>query len=136
MKQNVLGMESPYYEALTGILLFSSLAEAERTLTRLENLCCNYRAVSDKKGVEYCRRIAMLGRRRAESISRNRRVSPIKRLEKQEVALWFRIWLETPAIFQDWLSMRKATDDFKELLASEHLNRPKPGDRSAGTKAP
>jgi hypothetical protein len=136
MKQNVLGMESPYYEALTGILLFSSLAEAEQTLVRLENLCRNYRVASDKKGVEYCRRIAMLGRRRAESISRNRRVSPIKRLQKQEIALWFRIWLETPAIFQDWLSMRKATDDFKELLASEHLKRPKLGDRSAGIKAP
>jgi hypothetical protein len=136
MFRNVVEMESPYSEALTGILSFSSFAETEQTLARLENLCREYEAASDKKGVEYCRRIASMGRRRAESISRDKRVWLPKRLQKQEVALWFRIWLETPAIFCDWLSMRKTTDEFKELLASERLIRPKLGDRSARTQIP
>jgi hypothetical protein len=39
-----------------------------------------------------------------------------KRLQKQEIAHWFRIWLETPALFEDWLSLRKGTEEFRKLL--------------------
>jgi len=109
-------MEKPYCDDLNGVLAFSTLSEAEKTIRRLEKLCRKYRKSSDKKGVEYCRRIALLGRNRAGQISRNRKVSLQKRLEKQEIAEWFRIWLETPSIFEDWLSMRKQTEEFKKLL--------------------
>ena len=119
MAPDALELEPPYREALTGILAFSTFAEAEETLRRLENLCRKYRSVRDKKGVEHCRRIALLGRRRAEFISRNKRVCLQKRLQKEEIANWFRIWLETPALFEDWLSMRKGTEEFKRLLESE-----------------
>jgi hypothetical protein len=65
--------------------------------------------------VAYCRLTGVLGRRRAELIARNRRVNASKRLVKQEVALWFRIWLETPELFTDWLSLRKETRDYQRL---------------------
>ena len=119
MPRKTLEIEPPYREALTGVLAFSTFAEAEATLQTLENLCRKYRAASDKKGVEYCRRIAGLGRYRAELISRNQKVAAQKRLQKLEIANWFRIWLETPAIFDDWLLMRKGTEEFKRILASE-----------------
>jgi hypothetical protein len=129
MARPALQIESPYREALEGILSFSSLRAAEETLQRLEKLRQKYQSASDKKGVEYCRRIAILGRRRAELISRNRRVGIQKRLQKQEIATWFRIWLETPAIFDNWLAMRKSTQEFKGLLKSECLDGPNTGDR-------
>jgi len=112
-------MESPNSEELADVLAFSTFAEAEETLKKLENLCRKYQSARDKKGVEYCRRIAFLGRRRAELISRNKRVSLHKRLQKQEMANWFRIWLETPALFEDWLSLRKNAEEFKKLLDPE-----------------
>lgn len=119
MKRTVPEMGMPYREDLAGVLSFSTFEEAERTIRSLENLCLKYRLSSDKKGVDYCRRIAFLGRRRAELISRNGRVTLQKRLHKKEVATWFQIWLETPALFDDWLSMRKKTAQFKELLEFE-----------------
>jgi hypothetical protein len=119
MAPDALEIEPPYREALAGILAFSTFAEAEETLRRLENLCRKYRELSDKKGVEYCRQIAFLGRRRMELISRNRRVRPTKRHQKLEMANWFGIWLETPALFEDWLLMRKSTAEFKKLQESE-----------------
>jgi hypothetical protein len=112
-------IESPYDQTFRGILAFSSLDEAEQTLKRLEKLRRDYAAASDKKGVDYCRSIASLGRRRAEMISRNKKVIPAKRLQKSEIATWFRIWLETPALFSDWLSMRKGTEEFRILADSE-----------------
>ena len=46
-------------------------------------------------------------------ISRNHKVEPHKREEKEEIAGWFRIWLETPDAFFDWLDVRKKSPDFK-----------------------
>lgn len=114
-----LEMESPYREALTGILSFSSLSEAEETIKRLESLRRKYRSAGDRKGEEYCRKIARLGRLRADLISRNKRVRVQKRKQKQEIAAWFRIWLETPEIFENWLILRKKTEEFQGLLKAE-----------------
>jgi hypothetical protein len=114
-----LKIDQPYCEVLKSILAFSSFSETEKTIFRLDNLCRNYQLASDKKGVEYCHQIAALGRRRAELISRNRRVNPEKRLQKKEIAQWFSIWLETPSLFEDWLLMRKCTEEFRILLESE-----------------
>jgi hypothetical protein len=116
MARKASDIEPPYREELGGILAFSTFDEAEQTIRNLEKLCRKYRSASDKKGVEYCRQIASLGRRRAEFISRNMRVQRQKRLQKQEMAEWFRIWLETPALFEDWLSMRKSTEEYRKLL--------------------
>jgi hypothetical protein len=107
--------DPPYDGMLRGILCFSTLNETEGTISRLENLRQCFLATSDKKGVAYCRRLGVLGRQRAEMIGRNRRVDSQKRRQKQEAALWFRIWLETPELFQNWLALRKRTEDFLKL---------------------
>lgn len=114
-----LEIDPPYSDIFEGLLAFASFEEAEKTILHLDFLCRNYRLLSDKKGVEYCRQVAALGRRRAELISRNRRVSPQKRRQKGEIAQWFRVWLETPSIFEDWLSMRKSTEEFRKLSEPE-----------------
>ena len=57
--------------------------------------------------------VARLGKRRAEMISRNHKVEPHKREEKVEIANWFRIWLETPDAFFDWLEVRKHSPEFR-----------------------
>jgi hypothetical protein len=119
MARRLSEIESPYREALAEILSFSTFAEAEETIRRLDALCRNYRSADDPKGVDGCRRIAFLGRRRAELISRNMRVNPGKRMQKMEIAMWFRIWLETPAIFENWLAMRKTTGEFKKMQQME-----------------
>ena len=115
-------IEPPYREVFEGILSFSSFAAAEETLRRLEGLRQKYQSAHDGKGVEYCRQIARLGRARSEFIGRSKRVGLHKRLQKREIATWFKIWLETPAIFDDWLVLRKKTEEFK-LLQSECLDR-------------
>jgi hypothetical protein len=49
-------------------------------------------------------------------LAANPRVSPDKRAEKREIATWFRIWLETPELFFDWLELRKASEEFRRLF--------------------
>jgi hypothetical protein len=119
MSKSMAEMESPYREALAGVLSFATLSQAEETIKRLESLRRKYQSAGDSKGVEYCRKIAILGRHRAELISRNRKVKAEKRRQKREIAAWFGIWLETPEIFENWLVLRKKTEEFQEILRTE-----------------
>ena len=111
--------DPPYDRILKGVLSFGTLAETEETLNRLENLRQRFLAARDKKGVDYCRQLGLLGRERATMISRNRHVDPGKRLVKAEAALWFSIWLETPELFADWLVLRKSSGDFRKSQEDE-----------------
>jgi len=109
-------IDPPYDSTLKGILSFRSFPEAERTLRRLEQLRQKYVAEGDDKGIECCRQVALLGRKRAELISCNQKVLAAKRQEKKEIASWFQIWLETPDLFADWLELRKGTSAFRRLF--------------------
>ena len=53
-------------------------------------------------------------RRRAALIASNRKVAADKRAEKEEIAQWFTIWLQTPELFFDWLALRKQSEDFRQ----------------------
>jgi hypothetical protein len=137
MHRNGLQIDPAYQDTFEGLLSFSGFSQTEETLKHLENLYQQYLLMRDKKGMDYCRQIASLGRRRAELIGRNKHVSSQKRLQKQEIAAWFKIWLETPEIFWDWLALRKNTVEFQRLLESENIGKAKSGERhAAGSKKP
>jgi hypothetical protein len=36
----------------------------------------------------------------------------------REVAQWLTVWLQTPQIFREWLSLRRATTDFRDCFGS------------------
>ena len=91
---------------------FSTLEEAEMCLIRLDELLRKFRAGNQRAAAERVLEVARLGRRRAEMIARNSRVDAYKRDEKQEIVQWFRIWLETPDAFFDWLDVRKQSPEF------------------------
>jgi hypothetical protein len=63
--------------------------------------------------------VARLGRRRAEMIARNPRVEAHKRDQKQEILEWFRIWLETPDAFFDWLDLRKQSPEYQRRFGRD-----------------
>src|SRR5271169_2444678 len=104
--------EDRFEEEFEDILHFKTLQDAEVSLTRLDELLRRFQAHEEKAAVERVLEIARLGKRRAEMISLNRKVETRKREEKREIAEWFRIWLETPDAFFDWLEVRKASPEF------------------------
>jgi hypothetical protein len=101
-----------YEEEFDDLLHFSTLEEAEMCLVRLDELLRKFLLEGERAAAERVREVARLGRRRAEMISRNRKVDARKRQEKAEVSRWFSIWLETPGAFFDWLEVRKHSPDF------------------------
>ena len=106
--------EEQYEEEFDDLLHFKTLEDAEVSIMRLDELMHNFRSKGENAAVERVLNVARLGKRRAEMISRNSKVEAHKRAEKAEIAGWFRIWLETPDAFFDWLEVRKQAPDFME----------------------
>lgn len=104
---------------LEHLLRFSTLEEAEATLRMLDGLLRESRAAGDAARAERVLEIAREGRRRAQMIAGNRRVAAEKRAEKEEIRQWFRVWLEAPEMFFDWLELRKHAPAFVEKFGKE-----------------
>ena len=102
-----------YEEEFTDLLHFSTLEDAEMCLVRLDELLRKFSAEHERAAAERVREVARLGRRRAEMIARNHKVDAEKRAEKEEIAHWFGIWLDTPDAFFDWLEVRKQSPEFR-----------------------
>ena len=104
--------EDQYEEEFEDLLHFKTLGDAGVSVMRLDELMHKFKADSPKMVVERVLNVARLGKRRAEMIARNPKVEKPKREEK-ELANWFRIWLEMPDTFFDWLDVRKQSAEFR-----------------------
>jgi phytoene dehydrogenase-like protein len=110
-------MPEPYASRLRHVLEFHDLASAEASLRKIDEIYREYRDASDRAGLGFLRAVLQKGKLRARSLAANPRVTPEKRAEKEEIAMWFRIWLETPDLFFDWLELRQASEEFRRLFS-------------------
>jgi len=111
--------EDLYKEEFRDLLHFATLEEAEMCLMRLDELVRKFRGEGEQAAVSRVLEVGKLGRRRAEMIARNPRVDAKKREEKQEILEWFRIWLQTPETFFDWLDVRKRAPDYQRRFGAK-----------------
>jgi hypothetical protein len=109
--------EGQYEEEFQDLLHFASLEDAEMCIMRLDELFRKFKEDGEDGAAERVLEIARLGRRRSEMIARNHKVDPEKRAEKEEIMQWFKVWLETPDAFFDWLEVRKSSPDFQKRFA-------------------
>jgi hypothetical protein len=105
--------EEQYEEEFDDLLHFKTLEDAEVSLMRLDELMRKFQLRGERAAVERVLNVGRLGKRRAEMIARNPKVEAPKRAEKEEIANWFKIWLETPDAFFDWLDVRKQSAEFQ-----------------------
>jgi len=105
-------LESPYDAMFRNILKFSDFKQTINSLRQLENLRKKFLSENDREGLRLMREIALKGKSRAQMISKNERVAADKRAEKQEIAEWFTIWLQTPEVFENWIILRSKAPDF------------------------
>jgi hypothetical protein len=109
--------EGQYEEEFQDLLHFANLEDAEVCIMRLDELYRKFKEEDERAAVERTLEVARMGRRRAEMIARNHKVEPEKRAEKEEIMQWFKVWLETPDLFFDWLEARKASPEFQRRFA-------------------
>jgi hypothetical protein len=108
----------PHEEEFRDLLHFATLAETEACLRRLDDLWRRFRAEEMRPQAERVLETARLGLQRARMIAGNKRVSAERRAEKEEIRQWFRVWLENPEVFFEWLELRKQAPDFLEKFGA------------------
>ena len=111
-------MEEPYASRLKGRLQFGDLAAAEASLRHLDAIYREYLQAADRVGTRLVRSLVLKGKQRAGSLAASPRVSLERRQQKQEIATWFRVWIETPDLFFAWLELRKQSEEYKRLFGN------------------
>jgi hypothetical protein len=109
----------PYEAMFRNVLRFSTFEEAAASIRRLDNLRRQFARTGDREGLRLVREEALKGKRRAQMIARNASVGERKRAEKAEIAEWFTVWLNQPELFDDWLSLRQSSKDFRARFREE-----------------
>ncbi|MCA1816195.1 MAG: hypothetical protein LC746_07255 [Acidobacteria bacterium] len=107
-----------YAAVLRNVLKFSDFDQAAGSIRRLENLRRQFARKKDEEGSRRVRELALKGKRRAQMIAANKSVDRRKRAEKEEIAQWFTVWLQTPELFDDWLALRRRAPDFKKRFGA------------------
>ena len=100
--------------ALDGILKLDTLSSARASLLELE--ATRKRLVKEKgKDAERAvRRVALEAKTELAMMIDDPRTESLKRQIAIEIAEWLSHWLQTPALFADWIDLRTRSKDFVE----------------------
>ena len=105
---------------------------------RLDELWRKFRAEGEASGGGTSARSSTARPSAGRNDRQNPRVEAYKRDQKQEILEWFRIWLETPDTFFDWLDLRKQSAEYQHRFvriflpptsSPDHGEPVPPGDR-------
>ena len=83
------------------------IEELSRTLSSLAMEYAAGRANPPDPRPDTARKLVLDARRKAEAVLGNPRVQSEKMAEMEEKYLWLRTWLENPALFAVWASLRR-----------------------------
>ena len=95
-------------------LSFSNLADASESIRKLETWRRKF--VEEGKPLEPRRlqEFALKTKQDLQLVTRSRVVDAKRRFEAGEIAQWLTIWIQDPAIFEDWQSLRMRSREFVE----------------------
>ena len=97
--------EKPYTAEFRNIMKLGSLSSAAASIRRLENLRKKFTSEKDKEGLRQLR---------------ERTIAAKKALKKThidaEITQWLTVWLQTPEAFENWLTLRKRSKDFRDTF--------------------
>lgn len=80
---------------------------AQASLIEITGEYAQARAAGDSARAADCRRAVQHGQQRLAFLLGRPNLSDEKRQEKAELREWFRVWLEAPELFPDWVLLRR-----------------------------
>jgi len=109
---------SPYDAMFFNIMKLADLGQTHGTIRNLENLRKKLAGENDKEGLRLLREKALKGKSHALEMAADQRLANTARLENAEIAEWLTIWLQLPEIFENWVTLRQNSADFREKFGS------------------
>lgn len=96
---------------------FSSLAAAAASLKKINELFLEAHAESNDQTLRELREVAMQAGREAQLVARSRIVAEQDRKVAKEIVEWLRVWLLQQELFDDWLSLRQRSSDYRKKFS-------------------
>lgn len=91
-----------------------TLTRAEELFDRLEKLRREFERGDDEQALVQLRRLAVETRAASQALAKDRTLAEAVRAEQIELAEWLKVWIQTPALFTDWLDLRRRSTDFRK----------------------
>ena len=95
------------------------LESAEALLKRFERLRRKYSGDAKSDRLRQLREAALNEKAKAQLLARDDALDDSLRKVQGEIAEWFRVWLQTPEIFDDWLDLRRRSREFRETFKAQ-----------------
>jgi phosphoribulokinase len=105
-----------YENAFARFLENDDLEQAEKSIGGIDELYRKFKQTGDRAGVRFAFEAARTARQNAVELSQLPHLPAARRREYAEIAEWFAVWLQTPDLFTNWVSLRKASAEFKKLF--------------------
>jgi len=93
------------------------IEEGGLLIGRMEKLRQEFERDDDDTRLNDLRTIAADARQRAEAMGKNRKLDEKVRREQSEIAEWLKVWLQTPALFENWLELRRRSEEFRKRFS-------------------
>ncbi|MEP7272615.1 MAG: hypothetical protein ABI882_14010 [Acidobacteriota bacterium] len=112
---NMSAPDDRYEHLFSAPLDISTLQSAESSLRHIQSIHEQLVRSQDLRGAQYARALARAAKDEALAQSTNSKLAELQRLRHAEIAQWFTIWLQTPALLDAWLELRKTTPAYREI---------------------
>ena len=96
-----------------------TLKRSAAMLRRLEKLRKKLAHENNTEELRRLRDLAINEKARAQLLARDHALRDQTRSAQAEIAEWFRVWLQTPHLFADWLELRRRSREFRETFPRE-----------------
>ena len=91
-----------------------NIQDAGVLISKMEKLRQEFERHRDESGLGELRTLAADARQRAEAMGKNHKLNETFRREQSEIAEWLKVWLQTPMLFENWLELRRRSDEFRK----------------------
>jgi hypothetical protein len=93
-------------------LNFANLAEAEESIKKLDTIRQEIDPQLEQRPI---RELVLKIKEEIQAVGRSRIVAERERLEANEIVQWLTVWLQEPDLFEDWLSLRQQSSQYKAV---------------------
>jgi len=98
---------------------FSTLEAAATSIKQIDELRMEAETEPNNHSVKQLRDLVIQAGKEARLIARSTIVPERERAAAKEICEWVRIWLQQPALFDDWLSLRQRSPEYQRKFAEQ-----------------
>lgn len=106
--------DNPFEQFFKTIFTTTDLEGTLASIRKIDDLRRRLEAEKEKEILRTLRESAIAAKERCKSASSDRVSGARAQAEAAEAAQWLTIWLESPEVFEHWISLRRASDDFRK----------------------